>query len=267
MFLSLCLLAGVMALSETSVRAQGDRVIVAGFLKEGRLEADGTGHYADFTRAVLAESAVPSQFVAVPVKRAVRDFAAGDSICMVPAAFRVWRFSFPGLTKGDIVESKPIDYITAHIVTRQGDPVISDVRELEGMRIGVWVGAEVDVFLKGIELTMIRAETEESSIKLLMSGRVDAIWNWNPDIYILFDRMKLGSPNLDPDAPIFGSTAHFMCRRTAATEALIRDVDRSIEAMRDDGRMRALLGPYTRIVGVDVPMDVAQPDLDDHPHK
>lgn len=233
-------------------------VVIAGFTKEGRLEQDGTGHYADMVHAVLAEATVGARFVIMPVLRTVRSFAEGDSICMVPAAFERWKVKFPNLNREDIIESEPIDYISAHIATRAGMPVITRLEELNGMRMAVWVALPVDTHLTDIDVEVIRAESEESSIKLLMSGRVDAIWTWVPDAYILYERLGYGVPNIDDNQPIYGSAAHFLCRRTPTTEALMKQVDPIIRSMRADGRLKKILGRHTRVVGVDIPLSVVE---------
>lgn len=233
-----------------------DAVVIAGFPKEGRLEQDGTGHYADMVQAFLAESDEPASFVIMPFKRVTRTFLDGGSICVVPAAFERWRHFVPSLTREDILESEPIDYVTAHIVTRAGEPTISDIRQLQGKRVSHWVGVPVDAFLTDVDT--IAAESEESNIRLLMSGRVDAIFSWSPDASILYDRMGLGTPNFAPDEPVFGSATHLVCRKTPATELLSRDVNQTILRMRADGRLKDLLGRHARVVGVDVPLNIVE---------
>lgn len=237
---------------------EGDSVVIAGFPKEGRLEQDGTGHYADMVQAILAETEVDARFVIMPVLRAVRTFDQGGSICMLPAAFERWKEKFPALTREDIIESEPIDYVTAHIVTRDGEPVISRLEDLSGKRLAVWVGLTIDTYLSDIDVDLIKTESEESSIRLLMSGRVDAIWNWVPDAYILYERFGYGVPNLDENEPIFGAAAHFLCRRTPATEAFLSEVNPAIRAMRADGRIKDIMGLHTRVVGVDVPLNLVE---------
>lgn len=254
------LLAALWCVGLPPVVAEGSRdaVVIAGFPKEGRLEQDGTGHYADMVRAFLAESDQPASFVIMPVMRTIRTFTSGRSICMVPAAFERWRHHAPDMKREDVLESEPIDYVTAHIVTRRGDPVITDLKSLNGKRISFWVGLPVDAFLSGMQIEMIAAESEVSSIRLLMSGRVDAIWSWAPDAFLLYDRMGLGTPNLVLDDPVFGSAVHILCRKTPSTAALMADIDKSIRAMRADGRLKEILGHHSRVVGVDVPLNMVE---------
>ncbi|NVJ97453.1 MAG: transporter substrate-binding domain-containing protein [Alphaproteobacteria bacterium] len=233
-------------------------VKVAGFLKEGRFEKDATGHYADLVRALLLETEVPTQLVTMPVKRMLKQFDDGYVQCMVPVSFPVVKMNFPHIEQADVVESVPIDYITAHIVTRPGTPAIAGVNGLKGKRLAVWVGVPFELFMPNPEADVLRVESEESGIRLLMSGRVDAIWSWVPDAYILFEKLGYEEPSLAIDQPIFGSTGHLLCRRDRKTEALMKDIDRSILAMRDDGRLKAIMGKHTRVVGVDVPADIGK---------
>jgi len=238
------------------VAQDAEPVMVIGFPKEGRMEQDGSGPYPDLVRAILAEVDTPTTWVVSPVMRSTRLFSEGGARCLVPAALVPWQNKFPHLTTKNTVESEPIDYITAHIVTKPGTAPITDLRDLAGKRIGYWVGASVDRFLPDVGYTKVTAQSEESNIRMLMSGRVDAIFNWNPDAYILFERMGYGEPSLDPDDPIFGSTAHFWCHRTRATEAFIKQADKVIREMREDGRIKNILGKHSLVVGADVPMTV-----------
>ncbi|SDE24479.1 ABC-type amino acid transport substrate-binding protein [Kordiimonas lacus] len=233
-------------------------LVVAGFLKEGRFEKDGTGHYVDLVRALLAETQVSTQLVTMPVKRMLKQYEDGEVHCMVPVSFAAVKMNFPSTERAAIVESVPVDYITAHIVTKPGTPPVTDVAALKGKRLAAWVGVPLELFLPNLDAKVLRVESEESGIRLLMSGRVDAIWSWVPDAFILFDRMGYGTPSLAIDKPLFSSTAHVLCHRSAQSEALIKDIDAGILAMRADGRLKEIFGPYVRIVGVDVPVDIGQ---------
>ncbi|WP_286830696.1 MULTISPECIES: substrate-binding periplasmic protein [Kordiimonas] len=254
----LCVIIGFLGGQAEAEASEGVPLVVAGFLKEGRFEKDGTGHYADLVRALLAETQVPTQLVTMPVKRMLKQYEEGEVHCMVPVSFAAVKMNFPSTERAAVVESVAIDYITAHIVTKPGTPAVTDVTELKGKRLAAWVGVPLELFLPNLDAKVLRVESEESGIRLLMSGRVDAIWSWVPDAFILFDRMGHGTPSLAIDKPLFSSTAHVLCHRSAQSEALIADIDASILAMRADGRLKEIFGPYVRIVGVDVPVDIGQ---------
>lgn len=251
-----CVLSFCLFAFSAVLKAQDDPVQVIGFTKEGRMELDGSGHYPDLVRAIVAEAGVPAQFHVVPVIRSIREFGPHGPKCLVPAALRPWMNQFPNLTPENTVEGEPIDYITAHIVTKPGTRPITNLMELEGKRLGHWIGVQAERYLPEVPMTRVTAQSEESTIRMLMSGRVDVILSWNPDVYILFSKLGFGEPSLEPDNPIYGSTAHFLCHRTPETEAFIEETDKVIRRMRSDGRLKEILGVHSQVVGADVPMTV-----------
>lgn len=227
---------------------------VVGFPKEGRLEGDGTGPYANLVRKVMKEAGYSNQLITVPVLRAMRFFETEGEVCLVPTSKLAVSSQFPTIGPERLVESRPIDYITGHLVTRAGTAPITDPSELQGKVLGAWVGVNVKVFFPNSDFTLLKTESEASAIRMLQSGRVDVIWSWIPDVFILYDAMGLGEPVLAKDKPIFGSSAHFTCHNTPQTRDFMSKIDIVIDRMRLDGRLKKILGKHARIVGVDMPM-------------
>ncbi len=254
--LFLCALSiSLLAMSVRSA-ASDERVLLVGFYKEGRVNADGSGEYAELATSILEQVETPSAFVSMPVMRTIRAFKEGGHQCVLPALHGSW-LARTGFKPEQLVESEPIDYVSAHFVTRPGEPVVTDARTLEGKTLGYWVGAPVDRLLPpDVAVDRVSAATEESNIHMLMSGRVDVIWSWIPDVYILFEKFGYGEPSLAPKEPLFGTTSHILCHRTPLTERFIRQVDTVIRAMRSEGKLKEFLGPHALIVGEDVPMTV-----------
>ncbi|MEX0297677.1 MAG: substrate-binding periplasmic protein [Kordiimonas sp.] len=227
---------------------------IIGFPKEGRLEIDGSGPYADLVRAILKQAGYDGAFIATPVLRALRYFETEGEVCLVPTSKIAITNQFPTIGADKLIASEPIDYITGHLVTRPGTKPIRNPAEIDGKIMAAWVGVNVNVFFPNIDFTLLKTESEENAIRLLHNGRVDVIWSWIPDAYILYEQMGLGEPVLAEDSPIFGSSAHFTCHRTARTEQLISRIDLVINEMRTDGRLKKILGKHARIIGIDVPM-------------
>lgn len=227
---------------------------VIGFPKEGRLETNGTGPYANLVRAIMAEAGYGDTMITVPVLRAMRYFETEGEVCLVPTSKLAVSMQFPTIPPEKLTESQPIDYVSGHLVTRAGTAPISTAAEIKGKTMAAWVGVNAKVFFPETDFTLLKTETEVSAIRLLHSGRVDVIWSWIPDVYILYDQLGLGEPVLAKDKPIFGSSAHFSCHLTPRTADFIANIDVVIEQMRGDGRLKKILGKYARIVGVDVPM-------------
>lgn len=202
----------------------------------------------------MIEAGYGDTMITVPVLRALRHFETEGEVCLVPTSKLAISSQFPTIPPEKLIESQPIDFVSGHLVTRTGTKPISTATEIEGKTMASWVGVNVEVFFPDANFTLLKTETEVSAIRLLHSGRVDVIWSWIPDVYILYDQLGLDKPVLAEDKPIFGSSAHFSCHLTPRTEAFISNVNHVIDQMRTDGRLKKILGKYARIVGVDVPM-------------
>lgn len=254
--LFLCALSISLLAVSAGIRASDESVLLVGFYKEGRVNADGSGEYAELAKSILAQVETPSTFVTMPIMRTIRVFKEGGDQCVLSALHGSW-LARTGFKPEQLVESEPIDYVSAHFVTRPGEPVVTDARMLEGKTLGYWVGAPVDRLLPpDVAVNRVSAATEESNIHMLMSGRVDVIWSWIPDIYILFEKFGYGDPSLSPKEPLYGATSHILCHRTPLTERFITQVDAVIRTMRSEGKLKEFLGPHSLVVGEDVPMTV-----------
>lgn len=228
------------------------------YTREGRIEADGSGHYADLLHEIYAEAGYSDRLRTAPYKRAVRMFGNEQEVCLVPTV--IFAVIGQGFAKSadELIQSRPIDYVTGHFVSLAGSGVtVPDPSALDGKVVGAWSGLNVEAFMPKRDFTLLRAESEVTTIRMLTSGRVDVIWGWVPDSYILFERLGLGEPVLSD--PYLSSSAHIVCKRTERSEKMMPHLNRAIDAMRADGRLKKILGKHSRIVGVDVPMSVANP--------
>ena len=201
-----------------------------------------------------------------PLVRAVRSFEETERSCLFPASKKTV-LSLTKVPVETVLESTAIDRVSAHIMVRKGTPSIGGIADLAGKTIAVQQGVSLLAKL-GQKVTFKEFKTPNDKVasRMLAAGRVDgmygwnpdAFWSWVPDSYILFEKMGYGAPSLALDRPVFVSSTHFLCQKTAATEALMQDVNRAIRVMRADGRLKEILGPYARIVGVDVPLEVTR---------
>jgi hypothetical protein len=242
--------ASLLALT-ASLSASADGVRIVGYPKEGRLEADGSGHYGDLVRSILAEANYDASFTTAPVLRSLRELETSSHTCVFPSS--VEALAEQGLVDRAelLLGSAPIDYVTGHIVTLPGSEMISDVSQLHGKAIAAWRGVNVQPYLGDASVNVLQTDNEFNAIRLLQTGRVDAIWNWIPDAYILFERLEIGPPNLNAAKAFYASEIQFVCSPDASSEAFLAKIDPVIEKMRSQGRLKEILGQYSRIVGVD----------------
>lgn len=250
----LAVLLAVPAAAQKELHPSG--ILFVGFPKEGRLEVDGTGHFADLVNAMLAEAGASERLVTVPVRRARRIFEENVDVCIAFTTKEVLPLSIPSLKQDDLIETVPIDYVSAHLVSQPGTEPITDPQLLQGKTIGSWVGASVRVFLPDLEFNWVKTESEETAIHMLMEGRYDAIWSYVPDVKILAERSGVAEPVWDSSSPFMAAATHIVCRHTLMTELFMPRLNEVLETMRTDGRMKKILGKHARVVGVDVPADI-----------
>lgn len=224
------------------------------------MEEDGTGPYADLVKAVMTEAGYNDPLLIVPINRAYRLFPITDESCLIPAGSLAIAFilrNHATLTPDDLISSAPLDYISGHMITLAGTRPIRSAKELEGKIIGAWTGFDIRTMFPNVRFTLLRSESEENTIRLLQSKRVDAIWGWIPDIFILSEKLGIEGVVFDPDKKFLSSSTHFVCMRGPKTEQILPELDKVINTMRADGRLKKILGKHARVIGVDVPMSWA----------
>lgn len=225
------------------------------------MEADGTGHYADFVRELMAEAGYHNRLIIPPIQRALRDFVTEPEACLIPVSKRSLQVQIPDLDPATLIQGRPIDYISGHFVTLPGQEMITDPRkQLAGKAIASWRGINVAMVFPSANFTILQTESEFNAIRMLQTGRVQAIWGWIPDSYILFEQLGIGEPVIAVDKPIFSSSAHIVCKKTRRGTAFLSALDKTMDVMRSNGHMKQILGKHTRVIGVDVPMSVAEPN-------
>lgn len=261
------LLTGLMAICWLSQTAWADQKLYSsgikfiGFPKEGRLEADGTGHIADLINKVLTEAGASDSLITAPVRRARRLLETTHDACIVFSTKDLLPHYLPALKPEQLIESVPIDLVSSHLVTRTGSKPVTNPRTLEGKTIGSWVGVDVANYLPNMEYTWVKTESEETTVRMLVEGRYDAIWSWLPDVHILTDRLGVDKLVLDEQAHLFAVTTHIVCKKTLKAELFMPRLNNILNVMRVDGRLKKILGEHARIVGVDVPIDVKKIDI------
>lgn len=222
--------------------------------RPGRVEPDGSGDYDRLLEKIFEEVSMPLVAAAVPIKRARRDLLTRTGTCITPFSLEMFVLHNVEPTARDFISSVPIDLISTHILTRPGDTIIRSKEDLAGKRVAVWWGIPVVNYFAGTGVEIVNVTSEDKAAQLLMAGRVEAAWGWLPDSPIQYERLGFDQPSFDPDFSFVTTTAGIVCNKTPETIKLVKELDIVINAMRLDGRLKKLLSPYARIVGVDMPM-------------
>jgi hypothetical protein len=96
-------------------------------------------------------------------------------------------------------------------------------------------------------LTHANALTVQSSanaIGMLKLGRVEAFADYYLDLSLNLPPEELASLNYDPTSPIASVKDHILCHSTPKNIRFINQVNKVIHDMKQDGRLKAILGNY-----------------------
>ena len=131
-----------------------------------------------------------------------------------------------------------------HAVVRRGDPIPTEIGELEGLRIGLpFVYSFPDALVQNKKIHTLRlAESVESNIEALMRGRVDVtiVARDAADAMALTE----GAEHVvfDPAHPLFTKEIYIVLQPDQSLECTAKMLQAEISSMRSDGSLREILG-------------------------
>lgn len=172
--------------------------IVAGEYK-GVLEASGKGVLWQVHKLVAAEAEVDANFTVLPMRRARHGFYAGHS----QGLFAV----FTGVDRPvPVVYSAPFAKVNRYIFTAPGHRKLTGLTQLAGKKLGLVLGhvySRLDVDLLRLQQTEIQTSpTQLNNVRMLISGRVDAILGNAYGIGELLTRADLPALEYDFHSPV-----------------------------------------------------------------
>ena len=79
---------------------------------------------------------------------------------------------------------------------------------------------------------------------MLKLGRVDAFADYYLDLSLNLPAEEMAALNYDPENPIASVKEQILCRSTPQNIRFINKVNKVIREMKQDGRMKVMLGNY-----------------------
>lgn len=220
--------------------------IVAAHL-EGRLDEDPESGFNKLANLIFPRDGAAS-YQRMPLARGLRFFTETERACMYPASALAVQ-SLTSTSPDKVLESAPIDLVSSHVFTPPGGRVYNTFDELEGKSMAVQHGVEASQYIRTVvDFDLVRTPNDLSALRMVMAGRVDVMYGWYPDTFIIAEKNKLPLPDFNPDLIIFETTTHLVCKKFAGVEALLSTVNGRIEALRQEGRLQEILGRHARIV-------------------
>jgi len=206
---------------------------------------------------VLLESAAAGSIVSVlPNYRADRDFYSHQSDCLYIAVDDAERYpqgSGPekiSPTKKNyentIRFSDPINQISLHAFTREGEPILRSFTDLKG-KVIIGVRTQLQVIGKTIEDhggIILYVEDYEKGFKLLDKGRADTVITYSLDVKIMMDNMPEPSAKMnanryayDKEFPLKTVSEIAACWRSPESDAFLDRFNQRLVSIRKSGRL------------------------------
>lgn len=145
----------------------------------------------------------------------------------------------------------PVHVSDYRLVTWKGRTSLKQLEDVDGLIIGVRERTVVNAELKkllGDKVELLLTPNEETQMKMLKDGRVDAIFN-NIDIVRhvagkleLTDKLDFDTPKLIEPKPFYYAVARMT--ESFNPHWLIKQVDIAMESMREDGTWLEILKRY-----------------------
>ncbi|MEX0297678.1 MAG: substrate-binding periplasmic protein [Kordiimonas sp.] len=240
-----CPKASAGALSE---QYPSEVIKIIGAHLEGRLDEDPTSGYRVLIRKILPTDTHYFQFARYPLTRALRDFKETERACIFPSSAPAVRI-LTGDQNTEFVESEPVDIVTSHIISAPHRPTFATVRDLDGHSVAVQQSVVTSRFLReNSTATITRTPNDLTALKMLLAGRVDAMYGWFPDIFIIAEKNGLSLPHFNPDLILFKTTTHLVCKEFVGNELLFKIVNTRIKDLKRKDELQKILGVHARIL-------------------
>ncbi len=225
-----------------------EMIKVIGAHLEGRLDENPLSGYQVLIKEILPTDTLNFQFTRYPLTRALRDFKETKRACIYPSSTLAVRV-LTGDQNTEFLESEPIDLVTSHIISAPHRPTFATVRDLDNHSVAVQQSVVTTQFLRESSTAIItRTPNDLSALKMLLAGRVDAMYGWFPDIFIIAEKNGLSLPHFNPELILFKTTTHLVCKKFDGNKLLFKIINTRIKDLKQKGDLQRILGAHARIV-------------------
>lgn len=243
MLLAVLLVVMAVAPVRAQPQAQTDTAVtLMGTRLQGRLEDGGDFPYNRFIAEILAELPEPVAFGIFPPRRVINGFMRTDDVCAFPSNVSIALRSSPEWSAFNLVQSDPVDSLSAHFFVRQGEVVPRVPADLADKDVAYTRGLDF-VMQFGVDSTRFyEAEGQRIYLRMLNEGRVDVIVGWVPGMERTVAEYGMTMPDYDPDWKLTTVPLHVVCKGTPKTAAFLESFNKALAIMKESGRLAEILG-------------------------
>lgn len=215
---------------------------------ELRFKQSGTDQY-NLLMKRMADEGLDFNLEFHSLKRIWRGMDSNSSACAFPVSQNSVNLALPHIKMDDLIQSQTIDHVSYRAFNLPNQMVISSLDNLKGMKIGAWNGMPNELLTNNLDINFELTNNTESRVKMLYNKRVDAIFDFVPDIYLVIEKLGLEQlPTMDR-LKIWGGRngTHLVCHNTPENAAFVAEFDRVLNIIREKEGLSAILGPYADV--------------------
>jgi hypothetical protein len=240
----ICTIA-LFALASFTPCVQAAPVTIAAIYIPGLLEPSQNGNY-DRILARLGELAGEKwQLKYLPAKRA-NAVLTSEGTCAIPYDLRHFNETHVD-SKMMLVASAPINVAKVYLFTAPDSAPLGEIPDkphfVVGVRRGLPYGQDVDRLIANHQDRFLAADSEDSNIRMLLSGGIGGMLAFLPDINNYYQTHP-GTPTLvfDKEKPIVVYKDSIVCGNTPENLHLIDLINSGLAQMRSSGELKKILG-------------------------
>jgi polar amino acid transport system substrate-binding protein len=244
-------------LLSTQISASDNRHIIAAAELSGlftvhsdsaNASAQLDGVYYQLLSNILAETGLAAQYSlqVMPMKRAKTAFNRRAAVCYSPG-LETFDPAERALLPDNIISSKPFNRALVRVIAKTPERIIRSIDDIKrsdviGLVRGVPVSTEMQAILARSGKSYL-VDTEIDNLKLLISGRVDLIMAFYPDILFAYQSLGVQQPYpFDPNFSPLQIIDNLACY--AEHQPLIQRINEMLDLYQKNGTLQQLLGTY-----------------------
>jgi len=218
--------------AETADESVQQPVSIVSYFIPGLVNKDKTGLMVDMLNRISEISDIEFDLQLVPAKRAQDSFKRGSIFGYFPELAE--NRHEPSCRSANMMQKKII------VVTRADSPEITEISQLEGMRVGAVAGfsygAEI-VDNENIKIEYVRSDV--ANTRKLAAGRIDAIvGDSHSTVNAILENKLEDKLRFDPDKPITLLDVFFLFQDTGQGQVLCDQVSVALEQLRAEGALK-----------------------------
>ena len=209
----------------------------------GLQDQDDKGFYAEIRSSLFNSVDIENVVRILPFKRALVNFSDNEVDCFWPMDIDLLN-SLIG-SDVELIQSISVFDSTQHLFSRNGEPAITNINEVNGKHIAISIGSNLQPKLEQAGADVSPVRPGDSKALLLDSKRVDAVAGWAPENLITWNSSGIKPPNYDKNFKLNSAGNSVVCHDTLETKAFIDALDAIIPVFKASDEYKSIAINYS----------------------